>query len=92
MWMGTKLPLLQNQEEDWNGDHQKQVQQQPQPQQKTQMTQAQCPQTMNYPKPQSSQKFNLKAHDVAGWYPSQSKLHKQWEEEMERLNSKYNLD
>ena len=25
-------------------------------------------------------------------YLSQSKLHKQWEEEMERLNAKYNLD
>ena len=25
-------------------------------------------------------------------YPSQMKLHKQWEEEIERLNTKYNLD
>ena len=57
-----------------------------------QITQVQCPQTPSYPKPQSSQKFNPKTPDVAGQYPSQSKLHKQWEEEMERLNTKYNLD
>ena len=25
-------------------------------------------------------------------YPGQSKIHKQWEVEMERLNAKYNLD
>ena len=30
--------------------------------------------------------------DISNWYPSQLKLHKQWEEEMERLNTKYNLD
>ena len=35
---------------------------------------------------------NPKTPDVAGWYPSQSKLCKQWEEEMKRLNTKYNLD
>ena len=27
-----------------------------------------------------------------GQYPSQSKICKQWEAEMERLNAKYNLD
>ena len=36
--------------------------------------------------------FNLKTPNVAGQYPSQLKLHKQLEEEMERLNTKYNLD
>ena len=30
--------------------------------------------------------------DVSNQYPSQLKLHKQWEGEMEGLNSKYNLD
>ena len=30
--------------------------------------------------------------DVSNCYPSQLKLCKQWEEEMERLNTKYNLD
>ena len=56
------------------------------------MTQAQCPKTLNYQKPQNFQKFNQKTPDVDGQYPSQSKLRKQWEEEMERLNAKYNLD
>ena len=61
-----------------------------QPQQKIQITQAQCPQTLSYQKPQNFQKFDQKTPD--GWYPSQLKLCKQWEEEMERLNAKYNLD
>ena len=87
---GPKCPFCKNQEEDWDGDHQKQLQTQLQPQQKVPMTQAQCPQTLNYQKPQSFQKFDWKTPD--GWYPSQLKLHKQWEEEMERLNAKYNLD
>ena len=88
--MGTKLPLLQNHEEDWDGDHQKQLHMQLQPQQKIQMTLVQCPQTLSYQKSQSFQKFDQKTPD--GQYPSQLKLHKQWEEEMERLNAKYNLD
>ena len=81
-----------------DGDHQKQLQMQPQPQQKIQMTHAQHPQTLSYQKPQtlsyhkpqSFQKFEQKTPD--GWYPSQSKLCKQWEEIIERLNAKYNLD
>ena len=68
----------------------KQLQQQLQPQQKVQLTQAKCPQTLNYQKPQSSQKFNQKTSD--GQYPSQSEICKQWEAEMKRLNIKYNLD
>ena len=56
------------------------------------MIQVQCPQTLNYQKPQSFQKFNWKTPDVDGQYPSQLKLHKQWQEEKERLNAKYNLD
>ena len=27
-----------------------------------------------------------------GWYPGQLEIHKQWEAELERLNTKYNLD
>ena len=53
------------------------------------MPQMQCPQALNYQKPQRS---NSKIFDVFNWYPSQLKLYKQWEEEMERLNTKYNLD
>ena len=83
-------PFCKNQEEDWDGDHQKHLQMQPQPQQKIQVTQVQCPQTLCYQKPQSFQKFDWKTPD--GQYPSQSKLHKQWEEERERCNAKYNLD
>ena len=48
---GAICLFCKNQEEDWNGDHKKQIQQQPQPQQKTQVTQVQCPQTMSYPNP-----------------------------------------
>ena len=90
-WEPT-CPFCKNQEEeeDWNGDHQKQLQQQPQPLQKVQMTQAKCPQTLNYQKPQSSQKPDQKTSD--GWYPCQSEIHKQWEAEMERHIAKYNLD
>ena len=54
------------------------------------MTQAKCPQTLNYQKPQSCQKFSQKTSD--GQYPSQLVIRKQWEAEMERLNAKYNLD
>ena len=87
---GPNCPFCKNQEEeDWDGDHQKQLQQQLQPQQKVQMTQAKHPQTLSYQKPQSFQKFDQKTSD--GQYPSQSKIRKQWEAEMERLNAKYNL-
>ena len=43
---------------------------------------------MNYQKPQNTEKSTQKVQP--GKYPSQAK--KQWEAEMERLNSKYNLD
>ena len=87
---GPNCPFCKKQEEDWDGDHQTQLQMQPQPQQKIQMTQGQCPQTLSYQKPQSFQKFDWRTPN--DWYPSQLKLCKQWEEEMERLNAKYNLD
>ena len=87
---GPNCPFCRNQEEeDWDGDCQKQFQQHLQPQQKVQMTQAQCPQTLSYQKPQNFQKFDQNTHN--GKYPSQSKLCKQWEAEMERLNAKYSL-
>ena len=46
------------------------------------------PQNLKYQEPQSSQKSTQEAQ--LGKYPTQAK--KQWETEMERLNSKYNLD
>ena len=61
---GLNCPFQKKQEEeDWDGDCQKELQQQLQPQQKVQMTQAKCPQTLNYQKPQSSQKFDQKTSD-----------------------------
>ena len=85
---GPNCPFCKNIEEEWDGDHhQKQLQQQPQPQ--VQMPQMQCPQALNYQKPQKS---NSKTVNVSDQYPSQLKFCKQWEEEMERLNTKYNLD
>ena len=53
-----------------------------------QRPQARCPQNLNYQKPQSTQKSTQETQ--LGKYPTQAK--KQWEAEMERLNSKYNLD
>ena len=46
------------------------------------------PQNLNYQKPQSTQKPTQEIQP--GIYPPQAK--KQWEAEMERLNSKYYLD
>ena len=45
---GPNCPFCKN-IEDWDGDHQKQLQQQPQPQ--VQMPQMQCPQALHYQKP-----------------------------------------
>ena len=84
---GPNCPICKNIEEDWDSDHQNQLQQWPQPQ--VHMPQTQHPWALNYQKPQRS---NSKIFDISNQYPSQSTLHKQWKEEMERLNTKYNLD
>ena len=47
-------------------------------------------QTLNYQKPQSSQKCNQETQ--IDKYSSQTKICKQWEAEMEKLNTKYNLN
>ena len=47
------------------------------------MPQTQHPKALSYQKLQGS---NSKTFDVSNWYPTQLKLCKQWEEEMERLN------
>ena len=52
--------------------------------------QTRCPQTLNYKKPQSSQKPNQETQ--IDKYLSQTKIHQQWEAEMDRLNTKYNLN
>ena len=89
---GSNCPFCKNQEkeEDWGGNHQKQLQQKTLPQQEVQMPQARCPQTLCYQRPQNSQKLNQEA--LSDQYLSQSKICKQWEAEMERINTEYNLD
>ena len=73
-----------------DGKHQNQLQQKVPPPPEVQRPQARHPQTLNYQKPQSSQKCNQETQ--IDKYPSQTKMCKQWEGEMERLNTKYNLD
>ena len=84
------VPSSKNQGEDWGGNHQKQLQQKTPYEQEVQMPQARCPQTLNYQRPQNSQKPNQETQ--IDQYLSQTKFHKQWEVEMEKLNAKYNLD
>ena len=90
MWMGTKLSLLQKAGKgrlEW---------QTPKPTSEgstppeVQRPQGRHPQTLNYQKPQGMQKSTQE--EQLEKYPSQTKSYKQWEAEMERLNSKYNLD
>ena len=90
---GPNCPFCKNQEmeeEDWDGNCQKQLQKKTPPKQEIQMPQARCPQTLSYQRPQNSQKPNQET--LIDQYLSQSKICKQWEVEMERLNAKYNLD
>ena len=91
---GPNCPFCKNQnkEEDWDGNHQNKLQQS-----EIQRPQATCPQTLNYQKPQNSQKHNQETLidrylSQIDRYLSQTKIYKQWEAEMERLNNKYNLD
>ena len=89
MWMGTKLSLLQKSgKEDWDGKHQSQLQQKVPPLPEVQRPQARCPQTLHYQKPQSTQKSTQET--LLDKYPRQTE--RQWEAEMEKLNSAYNLD
>ena len=55
---GPNCPFCKNQEEDWDGNHQKQLQQKTPPQQEIQRPQARCPQTLNYQRPQNAQEPN----------------------------------
>ena len=89
---GPDYPFSKNQdkEEDWDGSHQNKIQQKTPLQPETQRPQARYPQTLNYQKPQNLQKPNQETQ--IDRYPSQTKICKQWKAEMERLNTKYNLD
>ena len=85
---GPNCPFCKNQEkEDWDGKHQSQLQKVP-PLPEIQRPQARHPQTLNYLMPQGTQKSTQETQ--TGKYPTQAK--RQWKAEMERLNSKYNLD
>ena len=78
---GPDCPFCKNQDkEDRDGKHQDQLQQKTSPQPKVQRPQARCP--LNLQKPEAP----------IDKYPSQTKTCQQWETEMERLNTKYNLD
>ena len=80
---GPDCPFCKNQDkEDWDGKHQNQLQQKTSPQPKVQRPQARCP--LNLQKPDQEAPIDK--------YPSQTEIHQQWEAEMERLNTKYNLD
>ena len=80
---GLDCPFCKNQDkQDWDGKHQNQVQQKTSPQPKVQRPQARCP--LNLQKPDQEAPIDK--------YPSQTKIHQQWEAEMERLNTKYHLD
>ena len=80
---GPDCPFCKNQDkEDWDGKHQTQLQQKRSPQSKVPRPQARCP--LNLQKPGQEVPIDN--------YPSQTKTVQQWEAEMERLKTKYNLD
>ena len=88
MWMGTKLPLLQKSGKGGLGWQTPKATSEGSTPPEIQRPQARCPQTLNYQKPQGTQKPAQETQ--AGKYLTKTK--RQWEAEMERLNSKYNLD
>ena len=54
---GPNCPFCKNQDKkDWDGKHQNQLQQKTSPQPEIQRPLAKCPQTLNYQKPQNTQK------------------------------------
>ena len=80
---GPNCPFCKNQDmEDWDDKHQNQLQQKISPQTKMQRPQTRCPQNLQKPD-QGTPKDKCQ---------SQTKIHQQWQAEIERLNTKYNLD
>ena len=80
---GLDCLFCKNQDkEDWDGKHQNQLQQKTSPQPKVKRPQARCP--LNLQRPDQEAPIDK--------YPNQIKICQQWEAEMERLNTKYNLD
>ena len=83
MWMGTKLPLLHKSGQGRLGwqTSKPATTENITPAKNTKAPQARCPQNLQKPD-----------QEIPDKYPSQTKIHQQWEAEMERLNTKYNLD
>ena len=89
---GLNCPICKN-EEDWDGEHQRQLQQpdakQKYPPQGQDTKQAQDPQhDMKLPQGQNSQI----SFDVPDQYTEQICLRREWEKKMEQLDDKYGLD
>ena len=91
--MGTRCPICKNAEEDWDREHQRQLQW-PDANQKYLLPgqdtkQAQDPHhDKKLPQGQHSQI----SFDVPDQYAEQICLRKEWEKKMEQLNDKYGLD
>ena len=94
---GPNCPICKNAEEDWDGEHQKQLQQ-PYAQQKypskgqdTRQVQVHNPQCIkNYQVPQSQHTHT--SFNVPDQYAEQIHLRNEWEKKMEQLNDKYRFD
>ena len=85
---GLHCPICKNEEEheeDWDGNRQKE-----QPRMCPQNTQHPQSQNTQHPQPQNSQ--HPQSFDVPDRYYEQIRLRKDWEEKIESLNKKYNLD
>ena len=92
---GPNSPICKNAEEDWDGQHQKQLQQsdvqQKYPSQGQDTKQVQDPKhNKNYKLPQSQ--HSQISFDVPDQYAEWIHLRKEWEKKMEQLNDKYRLD
>ena len=104
---GLNCPICKNIEEDWDGENQKQfqqntkntqiqeVQQQKNPSQIQDAPQAQnsqCSETQNCQVPQNFQCTWMQLFNVLDRYVEQIHFRREWEEKMEKLNEKYGLD
>ena len=92
---GLHCPICKNEEEhkDWEGnDQRKQPRMHPQSTQHPQPQNAQQPQPQNVQCPQLQNNQNSQLFDIPNRYAEQIKLRKEWEERIERLNVKFNLD
>ena len=95
--LGPNWVISKNAEQNWDGEHQKQLQQsnvqQKYPSQGWDTRQApvhNCQHPKNYQVPQS--KHSQASFNVPDQYAEQICLRKEWEKKMEQLNKKYGLD